>query len=283
MHNLEKINIFKEHAKTFYLASLFFNKETFEKVINLYSFCRINDDLVDTPDTNFSNNPLSELEEKLKYYGIEEQVISQLQNGISSDINFEHIQNHANLIIYCYRVAGTVGLMMCKIMKLKDNEANYFAIDLGIAMQLTNIIRDIKADALIGRVYIPDQDIKAKDIVDESKSKFRVIKNNMQNLELLATHYYESALHGLRYIPLRSRFVILIALRLYQAIGKKVLRKNHIYSDKKLYINMFEKILIIIKTFLEFVIFHIYSVKKNNHKPLNHLYIKDLPHANRNI
>ena len=66
MHNLEKINIFKEHAKTFYLASLFFNKETFEKVINLYSFCRINDDLVDTPDTNFSYNSLSDLEEKLK-------------------------------------------------------------------------------------------------------------------------------------------------------------------------------------------------------------------------
>ena len=62
MHNLEKINIFKEHAKTFYLASLFFNKETFEKVINLYSFCRINDDLVDTPDTNFSYNSLSDLD-----------------------------------------------------------------------------------------------------------------------------------------------------------------------------------------------------------------------------
>ena len=89
---------------------------------------------------------IEQLEQKIKSYGISGDVISELIKGINSDINFQRYKNNAALIKYCYRVAGIVGLMMIKALKIKDIEASYYAIDLGIAMQLTNISRDIMED-----------------------------------------------------------------------------------------------------------------------------------------
>ena len=114
------------------------------------------------------------------------------------------------LINYSYLVAGSVGVMMSNILGCKDDYAYNYAIDLGIAMQLTNIARDILEDAKMGRVYIPKtwSDIKCIDIKKPSEKTKSELKIATKKLINLSEEYYKSGMKGLAFLPLRSRFSI---------------------------------------------------------------------------
>ena len=155
-------------------------------------------------------------------------IIDDLFAGIESDLN-EKVQfnEKKDLLIYSYRVAGTVGLMMAKILNVKGKDSMKAAIDLGIAMQLTNIARDVVEDSKNNRFYI--------------QHDFQVISNTLT----LADLFYKSCFTSIKKIPFNFRFTILVARRIYKKIGDEILKTNNIegYNNAgKIYVNNSAKI-----------------------------------------
>ena len=272
---VKNISLIKKNSKTFYLASAFLPHNLKKKVLEVYAFCRLYDDII---DLKLDNN-LDNLQLKIKHLNLNEKVIEQIKTGIDSDRNFKRYDNIDELIQYSYRVAGCVGLIMCELLKVKNAKHKYHAIDLGIAMQLTNICRDISEDLSNGRVYIPKTMFPEDAISIKDKSVFACISE----LLILSEKYYESALHGIKHIPMQSRFSILLALRLYQAIGKKIKRSKNKYPVKKINTTKFEKFLILILCFFEFLFMRLFSLRKTEHNPKLHEAIKGFPFVNEKI
>ena len=272
---VKNISIIKSNSKTFYLASAFLPAAIKNKVLEVYAFCRLYDDIV---DLNLDDN-YHKLQPEIKHLHLNEDVIKQLKIGIDSDRNFKRFNDADELIQYSYRVAGCVGLLMCELIDVKSTKHKYHAIDLGIAMQLTNICRDISEDVINGRVYIP------KDMLHEYNSKIdnEVVFKCINKLLALSEKYYESALKAIKDIPFPSRFSILLALRLYQAIGKKIKKNKKIFLLTKINTTKFEKFLIFIPCLFEFVFMHVFSFRKTKHDPQLHKAIKDLPFTNEKI
>ena len=271
-------NYLSMYAKSFNWAGFFLPKKTYMKCSTLYDFCRTVDNIAD--DTNnleikkqnllnfkksFNNkeydNPIiKNVWELIKNYKISTKIINDLFDGAESDLKDKiQIDTKKDLLIYSYRVAGTVGLMMAKILNVKNEIALKSAIDLGIAMQLTNISRDVVEDAKNNRSYIsPDFDTIVKTIK-------------------LADLFYESSYTSIKEIPLSFRFSILIARRVYRQIGHKILKKKDIedYNKSgKIYVTILGKI---IETFLSiFDLIRLSLIKPNySFRDKEHLIISE--------
>ena len=264
-------DIIYQNSKSFFWASKFLPKGTLEKVINIYSFCRIQDDIVDEGLLIENSKEALELKAIIKSYGISEELISELIDGINSDINFTRYKDNAELLRYCYKVAGAVGLMMLSALKIKAKDARYFAIDLGIAMQLTNISRDIVQDYKKNRIYLPENTgidkICMSNMTDQNQKK---IQKTVKNLLIKADIFYKSSLNGMRFIPIQSRISILIALRIYQAIGKKIRNTGLMFLHENIYVSKKEKLFIVIKTIFEFLIFFLIPLFRKKHNKYLH-------------
>ena len=156
------------------------------------------------------------------------QAAKELMEGMLSDQGSVRIANERELLRYCHAVAGTVGVMVQSILNCSQRQSIYFAVDLGVAMQLTNIARDILEDAQIGRRYIPSTwlDIEPEKIAQKDPSDKEAISKATKKLLSLAETYYESASEGIYYIPVRSRIAIAIALKLYRQIGVKLIENG---------------------------------------------------------
>ena len=263
---INNTQIIYENSKSFYWASKFLPKEILKKVINIYAFCRLQDDLVDEGIKIKDSSELKELENIIKSYGVSKNIILNLMEGINSDKNFKRFKDNSELLRYCYKVAGVVGLMMIKALDIKQSEAKYFAIDLGMAMQLTNISRDIMQDYKKNRIYIPENTGINKDIISNMTSENeKKIKKVVNQIILKSEIYYKSSLHGMRYIPIRSRLAILVSLRIYQGIGIKIIKTEKKFIHENLYVTNIEKTLIVAKALIEFLIFFIFPVYKKKH------------------
>ena len=279
---IDNNEIIYKSSKSFFWASKFLSEEILQRVINIYSFCRIHDDLVDENIEATDKKEIELLEQKIKSYGISGDVISELIKGINSDINFQRYKNNAALIKYCYRVAGIVGLMMIKALKINNIEASYYAIDLGIAMQLTNISRDIMEDFNKKRIYLPEDSGITNDILDNPNELNNMkICNEVNKILIKSDIYYKSSLNGFRYIPIKSRFSILVALRIYEAIGKKIKRTGARFLKENIYINNFEKFYIVLKTIIEFIIFFIFPFHRKKHNPYLHEHLQEMINVNK--
>ncbi len=269
--------ILYKYSKSFFWASNFLPKYKLRKVINIYSFCRIRDDIVDEGLILENLKEYKNLLKIIKSYGINKLLINQLIDGIHSDVKFERYKSYHELIRYCYKVAGVVGLMMFHVLEIKNEKAKCFAIDLGIAMQLTNIARDLMEDFKKNRIYIPIDTGINEEILNNLNidNKNKIIKI-IQDLILKANIYYKSSLNGIRYIPIKSRLSILVALRLYQGISNKINNTGFKFLTENIYLTKNEIILITIKTIIEFLFFFILPVhskdhNNNLHKPLMEL------------
>ena len=260
----------KKHAKSFYFAGLLLDKQTLHDASVLYAFCRQLDDAADIEDmseksvklqqlitdyrTDHSQNEINiAFKELKKQYQLNNRFIDDLILGVSSDLQFKQPKDLKELIFYSYQVAGTVGGLMARILGATNEKAWRFAIDLGIGMQLTNISRDIKEDALNNRIYLPQDhlgsDIDATTILNpEHKTKVYHVTKEILNT---ADKYYQSGFSGIYYIPKKNKFSILIAGMLYQSIGNKVLNKNEKFLKQRVYLTVFEKIIILIKEYLK--------------------------------
>ena len=272
-----KSSLLKKHAKSFYWASFFLNKTTFDKCSTLYTFRRTLDDLVDSDknleikkenfkkfkedfvNKNFNNPIIKEMWSLVISENISRKVVLDLFDGVETDLKEEvKINTKKDLLVYSYRVAGTVGLMMSKILRVKNKEALKGAIDLGIAMQLTNIARDVCEDKKRNREYIKSDFSSIQEIITQSHI------------------FYEKSFTSISSIPLRSRFSVIVARRIYKKIGDYILKqKNTVNYNKagKIYVPIFEKIF---QTFLSiFDLLKLLFVKElnydnhNNHNILN--------------
>ena len=181
-------NLIKKHAKSFYWASFFLSEPVFNKCSCLYNFCRTLDDIVDHDkkldikkesflkfknefiDRDNDNPIIKEMWSIIDKEKISKKVVMDLFDGVQTDLEEKvKINSKKELLIYSYRVAGTVGLMMSKILKVNNKEALRGAIDLGIAMQLTNIARDVCEDKARNRRYVNHNFSSIKEVINESQ------------------------------------------------------------------------------------------------------------------
>ncbi len=279
-------NLLKKHAKSFYWASFFLSRKTFGKCSYLYNFCRTLDDIVDGNqdlktkkekfskfkknfiNKNFSDPIIKEMWSILKSENISEQVVNDLFDGVEMDLEEKvQIKSKKELLVYSYRVAGTVGLMMSKILKVDNKEALKGAIDLGIAMQLTNIARDVCEDKKLNREYIKHNFFSIKEIINDSQI------------------FYEKSFRSISSIPLTSRFSVIVARRIYRKIGDYILKqKNTDNYNKagKIYVPAFEKIIQTFLSILDFIkLLFVKNLNYDNH--INHNILKEEVNINERI
>ena len=251
-------NYLSIYAKSFNWAGFFLPKKTYKNCSYLYDFCRVIDNIADDEDEieikkmkfqkfvsdfrqkNFENPVIQNMWNIVNEFNISLEIIYDLFDGIESDIKQNvKIDTRKDLLIYCYRVAGTVGLMMAKILKVSKKQSLKSAIDLGIAMQLTNISRDVIEDSKKNRSYI--------------NGNFEEINSTIE----LADTFYKNSFYSIREIPLSFRFSILVARRIYRKIGYKILKTKTFenYSKSgKIYVSNFEKVLETILSIYDLII-----------------------------
>lgn len=261
-------NSLKKHGKSFYWASFFLPKRNKDAATKLYSICRFFDDLADDNNedqTKILTGEFKKICDDLSHpinefftsHNLSIKILGDLVDGLVKDQTDVRIKNEKELIQYAYQVAGTVGLMMSPLIMVNNNKANKHAIDLGIAMQLTNIARDIYEDALMNRIYLPQDWISNTDIselTDISSNKDLIqIKGAIKRLILLSETYYKNGFAGMRYIPLKTRLAIFFAAKIYRAIGQKIKKNRYEYSYKRIYISTIEKLFITFISIPEFV------------------------------
>jgi phytoene synthase len=227
-------------GRSFHWARSLIGAKYAPRATRLYGFCRHLDDLADEADSlegarlsldaarrdlsagSSSDPAIRDGLALMKECGIETMLVLELIAGAASDLEPVRMANESELLRYCYRVAGTVGLMMCHVLDVDKPAAFPHAIDLGIAMQLTNICRDVGADAAMGRRYLPANsvgDIAPEELVAPTHSIREGIQSGILRLLSLAENYYRSGEAGLAYLPLQARAGILVAARVYRAIG----------------------------------------------------------------
>ncbi len=259
------------YAKSFNWAGFFLPKKTYEKCSALYDFCREADNIADDENKievkkdnfikfrnnfvnkNYDDPVIKNMWDLINEFNISTKIIDDLFEGINSDIKENvKLNSKKELLIYSYRVAGTVGLMMAKILNVQKEQSLKSAIDLGIAMQLTNISRDVIEDKKNNRFYINES--------------FEDIKTTIKLSEKL----YENSFYSIKEIPLSFRFSILVARRVYRKIGYKILNKQNIENYKKsgkIYVSNIEKI---IETFLSIFDLIKLSLISKNDDNINH-------------
>ena len=265
-------------AKSFNWAGFFLPKHTYQDCSKLYSFCRILDDLVDKRESlelrierfnkfkfffkktyeEVDNN--RKIENQSEYQSIvndmiiiadnnkiKKIILDDLLDGVESDLKPRiYLKSVKDLLVYSYRVAGTVGLMMAKILNVNDTRSLKGAIDLGIAMQLTNIARDVIEDQEMNRQYI--------------KPDFENIEATLK----LADMFYESSFSSIKKIPFKYRFAIIVARRVYRQIGRKIIKTRNIENYEKsgkIYVNNFGKIFQTILSFFDLILLFLKEIE----------------------
>ena len=281
-----KKNYLSLYAKSFNWAGFFLPKQTYNECSALYNFCRVVDNIADEKDIlenkkekfikfkddfykkKFSDQIINDMWNLINKYDISINIINDLFDGIETDLNATvKLENKNELLIYSYRVAGTVGLMMAKILKVSKPKALKAAIDLGIAMQLTNISRDVIEDCNNNRIYI-DND-------------YETIINTLN----LAEKFYQSSFYSIKEIPIGFRFSILVARRVYKKIGDNILAKKNFETYKKsgkIYVNKFDKIIQTLICLIDLV--KLFLLKETNNLTQNeHLLIGEKINFNERI
>ena len=279
-------NLLEKHAKSFYWASFFLSKETFKKCSSLYNFCRTLDDIVDDNkeledkrenffkfkkefiNKDFRSSIIKEMWSTINTENISTKIVFDLFDGVETDLKERvEINKKKDLFIYSYRVAGTVGLMMSKILKVKNKEALKGAIDLGIAMQLTNIARDVCEDKERNRQYINPDFSSIQELISESQT------------------FYEKSFKSLSGIPLRSRFSVIVARRVYRKIGDYILKQKNIDNYNKagkIYVPILGKIFQTFLSIFDFTkLLFVKELNYDNH--INHDILKEEINFNERI
>lgn len=254
----------RQHSKSFHWAGRFLSHEELDKGARLYRICRVVDDWADNAHTREESHQaqrrLMALYDSLSVghgstdhaalSGEETRQITDLHADIQdlfaadpaacqamrdlvltmvSDLSLVRIDDDAELLGYAYGAAGTVGVMMCHCLNARDiDQARAFAIDMGMAMQMTNIARDVLEDAQRDRIYLPRTwmtgDVTAEAICQGDTDARHEAWAAVQKLVAHAEPYYASGWKGLAYLPPRPRLAIAVACRVYRDIGRRILR-----------------------------------------------------------
>ena len=261
-------NYLSIYAKSFNWAGFFLPRVKYSNCSALYDFCRTVDNIADDNNNldikrknllefkkrffekDFNSSKIKKMWKIIDEFSISTKIIDDLFDGVESDLKDKvQLNSRKDLLIYSYRVAGTVGLMMAKILRVKSEEALKAAIDLGIAMQLTNIARDVIEDEKLNRKYIDCDFEKIKDTLN------------------LADLFYNSCFKSIREIPISSRFAILVARRVYRQIGNEIKKKRDLDEYKnsgKIFVTNFGKVKQTLLSVYDFIL--LFFLKSDDYK-----------------
>lgn len=258
-------SVTKTHAKSFYFAAKFLPKEKRRPIYALYALCRHVDDEIDEIAENVNESEAiaavekwrSELEniynpaetaenlsndksqnlvfaawrDLLTKYNIPQNLPLELMKGVLMDTRIKRYETFDDLYVYCYRVASTVGLMSSEIFGYAGGQQTLdYAKALGIAMQLTNILRDVGEDAGMGRIYLPQEDLRVFGVTEEQIISRHIDENFIELMKFeieRARQYYQKAEKGVPFLAKDTRFAVLLALRLYAKILDEIERQNY--------------------------------------------------------
>ena len=270
-------NYLSIYAKSFNWAGFFLPKIKYKNCSALYDFCRTVDNIVDDEgnldlkkknliefkkkffEKDFSSSRIEKMWDLINEFSISTKIIEDLFDGVETDLEEKvKLNSRKDLLIYSYRVAGTVGLMMAKILRVNSERGLNSAIDLGIAMQLTNIARDVIEDKKRNREYIDHNIITIKETLK------------------LADMFYNSSFKSIREIPISCRFAILVARRVYRQIGYEILKKKDLEDYEragKIFVTNVGKIKQTFLSLFDFIIL-IFLKPVNNSYNLHHEDIK---------
>lgn len=257
-------SVTKTHAKSFYFAAKFLPKHKRRPIYALYALCRHVDDEIDEiseqtsaaeaiaavkkwetelekvygmveSGKTFSGETKENLvffawRDLLNKYKIPRNLPLELMKGVLMDTSVKRYETFEELYVYCYRVASTVGLMSSEIFGYSAPETLDYAEALGIAMQLTNILRDVGEDAEMGRIYLPQEDLRKFGVTEKQISAKEINENfiNLMKFEIeRARRFYEKAEKGIAFLEKDTRFTVLLALRLYSKILDEIEKQNY--------------------------------------------------------
>lgn len=255
----------RQHSKSFFFSSQFLPAAKRRAVRALYAFCRTSDDVVDMAQGDPTpalatwvrrvRAPLPPADDAVLLawhdtrtsYGLAAALIDELLAGIAMDLSISRYATFADLWLYCYRVASVVGLLSIGIVGAAPGAVPY-AIKLGVALQLTNILRDVGEDAQRGRVYLPAEDMErfglcADDILaGVCDRRFRALLD----FEIARTHQlYAESWPGIALLPADSRLAIGAAARIYRGILDKVVANGYDVYTRRAHLTAREKVLLL--------------------------------------
>jgi phytoene synthase len=257
--------ITRKHSRSFFLSSQLLPPEKRQAVRALYAFCRTSDDLVDQPQANAlraladwvalvhapqpppDNAVLLAWNDTLSRYAVPRTLPDELLAGIAMDLTVNRYDTFGDLWLYCYRVASVVGLISMQIIGYREGAAQY-AIKLGVALQLTNILRDVGEDAQRGRVYLPREDLErfglcADDILNgRCDASFRAL----MRFEIERAHcLYEAAWPGIALLNPDGRLAIAAAAEIYRGILGKIHQNDYNVYQRRAYVPLAHKLLLL--------------------------------------
>ena len=254
--------VLAEKGRSFYWARHLLGPVHAARATRLYRLCRYIDDMADEGSSTalarqalmtaavsiregHSTDPI--LQDGLALMqecDIDTNILLELIAGVQSDLETVRMPDMDSLLRYCYQVAGTVGLMMCKVLDTDDRAAFAHAVDLGIAMQLTNICRDVAADADVDRRYLPATlvgDLAPAQLLHPTAHLRAHVQDCIGMLLDCADTYYHSGELGLSYLPWRARGGILVAARVYRAIGSQLRAREQAYLNGRVVVPAWRK------------------------------------------
>ncbi len=295
------LTVLKSHGRSFYFASQLLAPTYRSRAARLYAFCRYVDDIADeSSDHTQAHHDLEQIKLALKHGQSTESCVADmitlmqetnmpiapvcsLIEGMQSDLKYVRIEDEAALLHYAYQVAGTVGLMMCFVLDVRDKNAWPFAIDLGIGMQLTNIARDVGQDAKCQRVYLPatwQHQLIAPEIVDPTAEQKKYLQAATERILTLAELYYRSGLNGVGYLPPAARYGIIVAARVYREIGQKVAQAGYQSWDRRAVVSQPRKVFCAASALMRYAIYtpvrHSHPIHERSlHRHLQHCFGTD--------
>lgn len=268
--------ITKHRAKTFYFASHFLPVEKRYAAYSVYAICRLSDDTVDdVKDANgllslrnlkekiasvynnikLNDNVLAAFKNTINTYNIPKYCFDELIKGMYMDLSKNRYDKFDELYTYCYRAAGVVGLIMLKIFGYSNPEAEKYAVDLGIAMQLTNILRDIKEDYERGRIYLPKDEMASFRVSENQIAKGEVDEKFIALLKFQikrARSYYKNSNKGIKMIHnLSARLVVCMMKDMYAGILNHIENNNYDVFSQRAHVNITGKTNIALKVLLK--------------------------------
>jgi phytoene synthase len=259
------IEITRKHSRSFFLSTQLLPPEKRNAIRALYAFCRTSDDLVDLPSHNTmqalaawvalvhaprvptDNAVLLAWNNTVERYDVPRSLPDELLAGIAMDLTVNRYATFDDLWLYCYRVASVVGLISMHIIGYREGAASY-AVKLGVALQLTNILRDVGEDAQRGRVYLPQEDLErfglsAEDILNGRRDDaFRAL----MRFEIdRANQLYDDSWPGIAMLNADGQLAIAAAAATYRGILGKIRANDYDVFQRRAYVPLTQKLLLL--------------------------------------
>ncbi len=252
-----------QHSRSFSLAARLLPAEKRRAIHALYAFCRTTDDLVDRPDSArgntldewhkvaFDHDPTRHsgiapawIHTRLKYH-VPPDYVQQLFDGVALDLTTRRYRSFGDLADYCYGVASTVGLMYMYIVGYQTQEAVPYAVRMGIALQMTNILRDVAEDWQNGRLYLPLDELEAFHISEKDIQAGKVNDNwrrfmrfQIERIDRL----YDESIPGIRLINPSGQFALYAAADFYRGILRDIEAHDYDVFSRRAHLSGFQKI-----------------------------------------